>query len=150
MALEYIKVFYDWEEATEALTFEERGRLIVAMLQYAKGKDMIELSGNERFLFPMCKNFIDRAQTNYDVVVERNRKNGVLGGRPKTTQKNQWVSEKANTCEKSQEKDKEKDKYKEKYKEKEETKHAQSSFDVDDLFEAAVRRVRERTDISDL
>lgn len=41
MALEYIKVFYDWEEATETLTYEERGRLIIAMLQYAKGKELI-------------------------------------------------------------------------------------------------------------
>ncbi len=157
MALEYIKVFYDWEEATENLSFEERGRLIVAMLQYAKGKDVLDLSGNEKFLFPMCRNLIDRAHHHYEVVVETNRKNGVLGGRPKKTEKTQSVFEKPketeitqsvfekpNKTEKSQDKDKDKEKENEKekykYKDKDKTKTSNGSFDTDDLFEAALRR----------
>lgn len=141
MALEYIKVFYDWEEATEALTFEERGRLIIAMLQYAKGKDMIELTGNEKFIFPMCKNLIERAHQHYDVVVERNRKNGALGGKAKQANlasASGRYQPLPNASEFSQDKDKDKEKDKDKYKEK--TKTSNGSFDIDDMFEAALRR----------
>ena len=146
MALEYIKVFYDWEEATETLTYEERGRLIIAMLQYAKGKELIELEGNEKYLFPMCRNLIDRAHEHYEVIVETNRKNGALGGRPKKTEKSQpvfqkpTVSEKSQDKEKEKEKDKEKEKNKDKYKDKEKTSCSNGSFDTEDMFEAALRR----------
>lgn len=142
MALEYIKVFYDWEEATENLSFEERGRLIVAMLQYAKGKEILPMTGNEKFLFPMCRNLIDRAHHHYEVVVETNRKNGALGGKAKAANASERYRTLPNAGESSQDKDKDKDKDKEKdkYKEKEKTKQSNGSFDTDDMFVAALRR----------
>jgi hypothetical protein len=51
------------------------------MVLYARG-DEVELTGNERFIFPMMRQHIDRAAEAYNEVVERNRANGMKGGRP--------------------------------------------------------------------
>ena len=39
MAIAYIKVYFDFEERTEQLTDEEQGRLLLAMLRYAKNNE---------------------------------------------------------------------------------------------------------------
>jgi len=58
----YVPVFYDWLEVTEALNAEEKGRLIDAIVMYARGDDYSGMiQGNERFLFPAFKQQIDRS-----------------------------------------------------------------------------------------
>lgn len=61
MAMSYLKIYYDWPENTRTLSLEEKGRLIDALVYYARGDpEMSELTGNEQFLFPLYKRQIDR------------------------------------------------------------------------------------------
>ena len=89
MSLKYLKIFFDFDEVTEELSYEERGRLIIGMVKYAKGEENIPITGNEKFLFAMFRHQIDREQENYDKTVEINRRNGKLGGRPRKTETNE-------------------------------------------------------------
>ena len=56
----YIKLYLDDLEALEPYGDAERGRLVTALLEYAKTGQASRLSGNERFLFPMMKARLDR------------------------------------------------------------------------------------------
>lgn len=76
----HLKVYFSFEDDTQALTDSERGNLLLAMLRYAKDGREPELTGNERFLFPVLRGQIDRDIDAYDTLVS----NGSRGGRPKT------------------------------------------------------------------
>ena len=53
---EYVPVFFDWVEVTGELNAQEKGRLIDAIVLYARGGDWQEqIKGNERYLFPAFK-----------------------------------------------------------------------------------------------
>jgi hypothetical protein len=78
MAMSFVKVYFDFEERTEMLNEVEQGRLLLAMLRYAQGKEPPELKGGERFLFPVFKMDIDRDANAYASKIE----NGAKGGRP--------------------------------------------------------------------
>lgn len=56
----YIKLFLDYLDALEPFSDAERGRLFTALLIYGRTGEAPQLSGNERFLFPMMKAQIDR------------------------------------------------------------------------------------------
>ena len=71
----YIPFFLDDLDALEPLGEEERGRLFTALLQYGKTGELAELSGNEKFLFPMFKGRIDRFYKSYQETCERNKNN---------------------------------------------------------------------------
>jgi len=118
MAQKYLKLFYDFLNDIEALSMEERGRLLTAMLVYGGEGRLPEelLTGSERILFPVCRQRIDRDGTAYDDRVETNRANGARGGRPR---KNPSV---ISETEKRQDKDKDKDEDKGKDKDKDEDK----------------------------
>ena len=73
----YVKAYYDWIEQTAALEDAERGRLFVAILEYARSGTFPELSGREAVLFPVFRAIIDRDNQKAEV----NSKNGSLGGR---------------------------------------------------------------------
>ena len=69
------------------------------MLVYSITGEAPQLSGNERFLFPMVKAQIDRDIQKYDKTCQKNALNGKSGGRPKNpvgfqeTQKSQGKGE---------------------------------------------------------
>ena len=113
MAMAYVKMFVDWADIISPLDDAERGRLFTAILEYARAGYPTELTGNERFLFPVLKAQVDREEASYDTLCKKNQDNGKLGGRPS---KNRTVSPKT---QKSQEKEKEKEEEEEKEKEKE-------------------------------
>lgn len=70
----YIKLFYDFLEKTSELTAEERGRLVEAMLIYAKdGEKPSCMTGNERFLFPVFQAQIDEDKQSYNRISEKRR-----------------------------------------------------------------------------
>ena len=71
----YIPFFLDDLDALEPLCEEERGRLFTALLQYGKTGELTELSGNEKYLFPMFKGRIDRFYKSYQETCERNKNN---------------------------------------------------------------------------
>ena len=116
--LSYLKIFLDWTEVTRKLKDQEKGRLIDALVAYAKGDEDVDsrLTGNEVYVFPMFKLQIDRDNSAYSSRCESWRENGKKGGRPKKQKqseenpKNQKVfSETKKRQDKDKEKEKEKD-----------------------------------------
>lgn len=108
--MKYLKVYTDFAEAMEALSDAERGRLFMSMLQYASTGEAGTLSGAERFVWPIAKQNIDRAQAE----LEKRAENGRKGGRPKKATENEEKQPKAKESKKKQTKDnKDKDKDKE-------------------------------------
>lgn len=78
MADKYVPIFFDWIEATQELKAQEKGRLIDAIVLYARGGDWSELlEGNERYVFPMFRLQIDRAS----IVSEKRAVSGSKGGK---------------------------------------------------------------------
>ena len=129
MAKNYIMLHYDFNEATQSLSDAECGRLVKAMLAYARDGEVPEaaLVGNERFLFPTFRLQLDRDSRAYETRVLQNAINGRKGGRPRKDENdeiNPTVILETEKSQKSQYKDKYKDeyKYKEKYKEKDKEK----------------------------
>ena len=77
MGRSYIPIFLDWTEVTEGLNDQEKGRLIDAMVLYARGGDWAEkLKGAERILFPAFRAQIDRSG---DISAKR-KAAGSIGG----------------------------------------------------------------------
>ena len=109
--MKYLKVYTDFAEAMEALSDAERGRLFMSMLQYASTGEAGTLSGAERFVWPIAKQNIDRAQAE----LEKRAENGRKGGRPKKANESGEKQPKAKESKKKQTKDnKDKDKDKDK------------------------------------
>lgn len=79
----YIKIFNDTLDMIEPLDDSERGRLFTALLHYSVTGEVMDLRGNERFLFPSFRRQLDRDDKAYEAKVARNRENGKNGGRPK-------------------------------------------------------------------
>ena len=76
--MEYLKIFTSFEEVIEPLNDAERGRLLTAMLEYADREEVPEFRGNERFVWPIAKQAIDRERARIDQL----HANGSKGGRP--------------------------------------------------------------------
>lgn len=79
----YIKLFSDTLSIVDDLSNEEAGMLFKAINVYHKDNTEI-LSGVMKAVFNQFKKDIDKARESYDNVVERNKSNGIKGGRPKT------------------------------------------------------------------
>ena len=63
MADKYVPIFYDWIEATQELNDQEKGRLIDAVVLYARGGDWQDrIKGNERYAFSVFMLQVDRAK----------------------------------------------------------------------------------------
>lgn len=62
MAREYFCAYHSYLGAMEQLTDEERGRLFTALLIYSQTGSAPDLSGNERFIFPIMREQIDSAR----------------------------------------------------------------------------------------
>ena len=76
-------LFNDTEKVFEMLTDEEAGKLIKHLFSYVNGKES-EL--NDRLLevaFEPIRLQLERDMKKYESVCERNRENGLKGGRPK-------------------------------------------------------------------
>jgi len=79
--MEYLKVWTSFKELIKTLNFDEIGRLFVMMLNYAEtGVEPQDFAGNERFLWPVARQDIDRTAQKNEVL----RVNGLKGGRPRT------------------------------------------------------------------
>ena len=74
----HLKVYFDFEAKAKEYSDEEKGRLLLAMLRYAKDGTEGTLTGNERFVFPVFKAQIDEDIKAYETKVA----NGSRGGRP--------------------------------------------------------------------
>lgn len=110
MPMKYIKVYYDWTDATQMLKDAEKGRLIDAMVKYARGEGLPkDFSGNEQYVFPMFKLQLDRDGDAYEEVSEKRRQAGAKGGKQKVANASKSKQMLANASKSYQDKDKDKD-----------------------------------------
>lgn len=106
MAICYVKAYFDWIEQTAALSDAEKGRLFIAILEYARSGLTPDLCGRESLLFPTFRAQLDRDKVRAITSAE----NGKKGGRPKTKQNLTKPNQtKANLTKGNKEKEKEKD-----------------------------------------
>ena len=94
--MEYLKVWTSFRQIISPLTDAEKGRLFDAMLAYAEtDQDPENFIGNERFLWLVAKQDIDRTKEKNETL----KANGSKGGRPKAkeTNENQTEPQKTNT-----------------------------------------------------
>lgn len=79
--MQYLKVWTSFRDVIEPLSDAEKGRLFVMMLCYAdSGEEPADFAGNERFVWPAAKQWIDLTYSEN----AKQRENGKKGGRPKT------------------------------------------------------------------
>ena len=95
----HLKVYFSFEEDAQALNDSEKARLLLAMLRYAVDGSESNLTGNERFLFPVFKAQIDRDIEAYNTKVS----NGSKGGRPKSEDNQEEPKETENNLEEPKE-----------------------------------------------
>ena len=74
-AVKYLKIFVEFEEYIQVLDDGEKGRLFAAMLAYARDGQEPELSGNERFLWPVARQQLKNAAAQYQKVCAANSAN---------------------------------------------------------------------------
>ncbi len=111
MPMKYIKVYYDWIDATQMLKDAEKGRLIDAMVRYAKGEGLPkDFSGNEQYVFPMFKLQLDRDGDAYEEVSEKRRQAGAKGGKQTQANASKIKQTQANASKINQDKDQDQDK----------------------------------------
>lgn len=110
MAKCYVKAFFDWIEQTAALEDDERGRLFIAILEYARSGIAPDLAGRESILFPVFKSQVDRDLESSAAYAENGKKGGKAKSfnqtEPKLTKVKQTEPKFPN---KEKEEDKEKD-----------------------------------------
>lgn len=75
MARDYVCLYHSYLDAMEALGDAERGRLVTAMINYSQRREIGELSGNERYIWPMIRSQIDRDIEAYTQKCETNKNN---------------------------------------------------------------------------
>lgn len=124
MAKCYVKAFFDWIEQVSALEDDEKGRLFVAILEYARSGEVPDMQGRESILFPVFKSQIDRDMESS----AKQSENGKKGGRPRAkteSEENQnkpkQTKRKPTKANKEEEKEEDKEKEKDKEEDKEET-----------------------------
>ena len=115
MALEFFNAYHSYLKSIEPLNDAERGRLFTALLEYSNTGVNPDLRGNERFIFPMIREQIDRDKARYEAKCKRNRENVAV--RWNTTVYESIPDDTKNTKTKEKEKEKTKEKAKDKEKE---------------------------------
>ena len=88
----YVKAYYDWVEQMAALEDDERGRLFVAILEYARSGAPPEMSGRESILFPVFKAVVDRDAQKSDAMA----RSGATGGRASKANASKFKQTEAN------------------------------------------------------
>ena len=112
MATCYVKAYYDWIEQTAALSDAERGRLFIAILEYARSGLEPKLDGRESILFPVFKSIIDRDAKTSISRAESGSKGGSAkanAGKPKQTVANSSKIPNRRQKTKTEDKDNDKD-----------------------------------------
>ena len=106
MAREYFCAYHSFLEPLKLLSESECGRLFVACLEYSKSGATLELRGNEKFIFAMLKEQIDRDKQAYEKKSEQLRANA---SRSKQTEANASRSSQEEEKDKEEEDEEEED-----------------------------------------
>lgn len=142
MILPYIKIYPDFINVVQELDNGARGRLLLAIMQYANGEEPDELTGAERIAFIVLKGQIDRDADAYEANAKKQSENGKKGGRPKKptafseNPKNPPVFSESHSKPKKPEKEKDKDKDKEEEEDKDKDKDKSARTRDADAFTA--------------
>lgn len=75
-------VYLDYRQHIELLSDVEKGKLLMAMLDYAETEQVPLLDGMTKMAFSFIRAQMDRDAEKYSSTCEKNRKNGAKGGRP--------------------------------------------------------------------
>lgn len=73
--MKYLKIYADFAACLTNLSYAERGRLFTAMLNYVATGEESDLSGNERFVWPVAKKNMDQARETYGRKAQTAREN---------------------------------------------------------------------------
>ena len=104
MGAPYIPIFLDWTDTTVELSDQEKGRLVDALVLYAKGEDWQDrIKGNERYVFPAFRKMIDRSAE----ISAKRRVAGASGGNQFTANYSKLKQTRANAAEEENEEEKE-------------------------------------------
>ena len=103
----YVCLYLSYLNTLEPLSDTIRGKLMLAMLQYAQTGKEPNLTGHAKLLWPGFRDQIDRDQKKYKERCDTLRANGAKGGRPAKTKNNLLVFEKPKENDNEKEKDKE-------------------------------------------
>lgn len=141
--LPYIKVYPDFINVVRELDNGARGRLLLAIMQYANEEEPDELTGAERIAFIVIKGQIDRDADAYEANAKKQSENGKKGGRPKKptafseNPKNPplFLETHQKPKKPDKEKEKEEDKDKDKEEDKDKDKDENNARAGDDAFE---------------
>lgn len=111
MERKYVKCWCDWRQKMTALTYEEKGRLLDAILEYRDTGNIIDMPGNEKILFPVFQIEVDRDREAYDTKVLNGKKGGAPITKNNQTEPNRTERNRTepNITETAQYKEKEKD-----------------------------------------
>lgn len=83
MGMEYFPAFFGYRKSFAMLTDEQFGLVMRAALAYAEDGEVPDLADLEALAFAVIRGDIDRAKVKYEAIAQRNRTNGMKGGRPK-------------------------------------------------------------------
>lgn len=92
-------LYYDYRDHLELLSDEERGRLLMALLDYAENGKKPALEGAALMAFSFIRAQMDRDAAKYAEIVQKRREAGKQGGRPpkpSESNENQSEAKKAN------------------------------------------------------
>lgn len=84
----YISLYYSYREQLEMLPDDERGRLIIALLDYAENGTIPTFDGAAKMAFSFIRAQIDRDSGKYAARCQKNRENAIK----------RWNSENTNAC----------------------------------------------------
>ena len=102
-------LYYDYRKHLSLLTDEERGKLLIALLDYGEHGTEPELEGAALMAFSFISGQMDRDAEKYAETCKKRSEAGKQGGRPKKAEEskeNQNKTEKANAFEEKQSKTK--------------------------------------------
>lgn len=93
MSRAYFQVYFSYEEPLKSLSYEQIGKIFMAMFQYEKTKEKPELDPVSDMAFYFIRSQMDRDRQTYEEKCERSRQNGMKGGRPRKSEKSQGFLE---------------------------------------------------------
>ncbi len=76
-------IYLDYEEQFNLLNNEEIGILMRAIIKYEKTREIPQLEGMVKMAFSFIRTQLDRDREKYNKKCEKNKENGLRGGRPK-------------------------------------------------------------------
>ena len=81
-------IYNDYKETLSMLSDEELGKLIRVIFEYEINDTIPKLNPAMMMAFNFIKVDLDRSNNNYEIRCEKNRINGIKGGRPRKNPNN--------------------------------------------------------------